>query len=205
MKIIGRIFLIFSCVLAGLFLWFYIDTTFLVPRPHAHPYRVVAADDYSHPGHKRVAWHVLAPDAMLSQDRAATVFNAALKLHEETQADEVTIWLQPDEDLIGDGYPLAKVDALPARNEFKIAVSDLILSAHQIEILTALKSLRPQFTRGTEFDDVGLYREVRHRFGLSDNYPFPQPMLAPFSVSKIDILGGKDPRSILNPASFSSN
>lgn len=168
----------------------------------AHSYRVIVAEFYPHPDRKRVAWHIIAPSAITIDDRAATVLNAAQNLYEETQAEEVTIWLQPDERLIGDGRLLAKIDAFPALAKFNIIASDLIFTPDQTEILVVLSALRPQFTHGNQFDDVGLYREVRRRFGLSNDYWFPQPIPQDVAVPHYIVLGGKDQSSAKNPPSF---
>lgn len=170
---------------------------------HAHSYRVVAAERYNHPEKMRVGWHIIAPNAISAEDRAATIRNAAQQLFVETGADEVIIWLQPDERVIGSGLVLAKIEANPDSSKFTITASDSVFSAQDIEIFIAIKSLHPQFIRNNILDDAGLYREVRTRFGLSDSHIFPLPPLQrEISVYKIETIGGKDPASVQNPSSF---
>lgn len=169
----------------------------------ALPFRVVAAERYQHPDLLRVGWHIVAPEAILKEDRAATISNAAQILFNQTKADLVVIWLQPDQRVIGSGLVLAKIEAVPERNDFKIMVSDTVFTDREIEIEATLKLLRGQYMRGSELDETGLYREVRNRFALPDSYVFPMPPYQqPMTLATFKVIGGKDPTSVENPPSF---
>lgn len=82
-------------------------------KDSAKPYKLVAENDMSFAGRKRIEWVIVAPDATTKESRAATVKAAAIELQQSQNTDVSYIFLEYSQSTAGQGNAFAIANYYP--------------------------------------------------------------------------------------------
>ncbi len=79
----------------------------------AKDYKILSVDDFSFQGRKRTKIIIVSPDAKNSEEFVHTAISVAYDQQTVTKSDVVTVFLEPDKELVGYGYAYAIVNYAP--------------------------------------------------------------------------------------------